>query len=182
MARLWDEIIIAAENCRPLTDEAQKSIAKYEAAKKTGRDFEYLDYNDLLHWLFLNIDNFRGRFQHLLVDEIQDFSTLQLEIVKRLLPENGAGGLFGIGDPDQAIYGFRGAIGQKPREFGKILAESASFSAGKKFSFRAKGSLICGPARPFADQGPVRRFERGFQCLQICICFRQMTAKAKLAG
>ena len=47
----------------------KKHLQNMRQPKKTGRDFEYLDYNDLLHWLFLNIDNFRGRFQHLLVDE-----------------------------------------------------------------------------------------------------------------
>lgn len=150
VARLWDEIIIAAENCRPLTDEAQKAFAKYEAAKKTGRDFEYLDYNDLLHWLFLNIDNFRGRFQHLLVDEIQDFSTLQLEIVKRLLPENGVG-FFGIGDPDQAIYGFRGAIGQSRGSLEKFWPNLQVFQLGK--SFRSGQRILDLAQRVLADQG-----------------------------
>ena len=44
---------------------------------------------------------------HLLVDEFQDVNAVQYELVRRLA---GAGeGLFVIGDPDQAIYGFRGA-------------------------------------------------------------------------
>lgn len=132
VARLWDEIAIAAENCGPLADEAQKALEKYAVAKKAASDFEYLDYNDLLRWLLLNIENFRGRFQHLLVDEIQDFSTLQLEIVRRLLPENGLG-FFGIGDPDQAIYGFRGAIGQSRRSLEKFWPNLQVFQLGKSF-------------------------------------------------
>ena len=44
----------------------------------------------------------------MLVDEIQDLSPLQVELVRALMPEDG-NGFFGIGDPDQAIYGFRGA-------------------------------------------------------------------------
>ena len=44
---------------------------------------------------------------HLLVDEFQDVNAVQYELVRRLA---GSGeGLFVIGDPDQAIYGFRGA-------------------------------------------------------------------------
>jgi superfamily I DNA/RNA helicase len=43
-----------------------------------------------------------------LVDEIQDLSPLQLRLVRALLPPDGTG-FFGIGDPAQAIYGFRGA-------------------------------------------------------------------------
>lgn len=48
---------------------------------------------------------------HVLVDEIQDLSPLQLALVKCLVPADGTG-FFGIGDTDQSIYGFRGAQGQ----------------------------------------------------------------------
>ncbi len=45
---------------------------------------------------------------HLLVDEFQDVNRAQYEMV-RLLADPAGRGLFVIGDPDQAIYGFRGA-------------------------------------------------------------------------
>ena len=45
---------------------------------------------------------------HLLVDEFQDVNRAQYEMV-RLLADPSGEGLFVIGDPDQAIYGFRGA-------------------------------------------------------------------------
>ena len=48
----------------------------------------------------------RQRFAHVLVDEFQDVNAVQYRLVTALA---GAGsGLFVIGDPDQAIYGFRG--------------------------------------------------------------------------
>lgn len=50
-------------------------------------------------------------WRHVLVDEVQDLSPIQLRLIRALLPEDGKG-FFGIGDPDQAIYGFRGASGQ----------------------------------------------------------------------
>ncbi len=46
-------------------------------------------------------------FSHLLVDEFQDVSPIQYELV-RLWARDGKS-LLVIGDPDQAIYGFRGA-------------------------------------------------------------------------
>ena len=49
----------------------------------------------------------RERFVHLLVDEFQDVNGLQYRLVQ-LLAGDGRN-LFVIGDPDQAIYGFRGA-------------------------------------------------------------------------
>jgi DNA helicase-2/ATP-dependent DNA helicase PcrA len=51
-------------------------------------------YGDTFRWVF--------------VDEYQDTNPIQAELVKTLV--NGGGGrVFAIGDPDQAIYGFRGA-------------------------------------------------------------------------
>ncbi len=49
----------------------------------------------------------RGRWPLISVDEYQDIDASQYELL-RLLSGNGAG-LTVIGDPDQAIYGFRGA-------------------------------------------------------------------------
>jgi len=46
--------------------------------------------------------------RHLLVDEFQDVNRAQYELVRLLKGPDGHG-LFAIGDPDQAIYGFRGA-------------------------------------------------------------------------
>jgi uncharacterized protein (TIGR00375 family) len=47
-----------------------------------------------------------GSLEHLFVDEFQDLNESQFELV-RILSE--AGRIFAIGDPDQAIYGFRGS-------------------------------------------------------------------------
>lgn len=47
------------------------------------------------------------RFTHLLVDEFQDIDRLQLRLLRAWRREGGT--FFAIGDPDQSIYGFRGA-------------------------------------------------------------------------
>lgn len=51
---------------------------------------------------------YRRRFVHLFVDEYQDLNQAQYTLLRLLAPEP-APGLFVIGDPHQAIYGFRGA-------------------------------------------------------------------------
>ena len=48
-----------------------------------------------------------GRFDHLLVDEFQDINAAQRALVRHW--SAGGESLFVIGDPDQSIYGFRGA-------------------------------------------------------------------------
>jgi len=49
-----------------------------------------------------------SKFRWIFVDEYQDTNPVQAAMV-RMLVESGASNLFAIGDPDQAIYGFRGA-------------------------------------------------------------------------
>ena len=44
-------------------------------------------------------------FEHVLIDEYQDVNRAQVELLEKLAPEN----LFAVGDPRQAIYGWRGA-------------------------------------------------------------------------
>lgn len=50
-----------------------------------------------------------SRFTHLLVDEFQDASPVQYDLVKAWHGMSDGRSLFVIGDPDQSIYGFRGA-------------------------------------------------------------------------
>ncbi|WP_086828659.1 UvrD-helicase domain-containing protein [Allokutzneria sp. NRRL B-24872] len=51
--------------------------------------------------------HYRERFQWISVDEYQDVDETQYRLLRLLAPENG--NLTAIGDPDQAIYRFRGA-------------------------------------------------------------------------
>lgn len=69
-----------------------------------------LDYDDLLIETLrrLEADPPAGTvFPHLLVDEFQDVNPLQLRLLRAWNREGES--LFVIGDPDQAIYSFRGA-------------------------------------------------------------------------
>ena len=49
----------------------------------------------------------RRRFNYLLVDEFQDINPIQYRLIRAWAQEGES--LFAIGDPDQSIYGFRGA-------------------------------------------------------------------------
>jgi DNA helicase-2/ATP-dependent DNA helicase PcrA len=53
------------------------------------------------------VDQYRSRYRWVSVDEYQDVDRLQYRWIKLLVPPEG--NLCVIGDPDQAIYGFRGA-------------------------------------------------------------------------
>lgn len=78
-----------------------------------------LDFDDLLtEALKLDTTGRRG-FRHLLVDEFQDINDTQYALIRAW--SRGGKSLFVIGDPDQSIYGFRGASG---RCFRRLLADS----------------------------------------------------------
>jgi DNA helicase-2/ATP-dependent DNA helicase PcrA len=49
----------------------------------------------------------RQRCRHLLVDEYQDINAAQYRLIRLLAPADSA--FCAVGDPDQAIYGFRGS-------------------------------------------------------------------------
>ncbi len=53
-------------------------------------------------------EKYNRRMPWLLVDEFQDINAAQYSFIRLLTPPDGHG-LFVIGDPDQAIYGFRGS-------------------------------------------------------------------------
>lgn len=78
------------------------------------KEFSKFDFDDLLTECLrlLRTDReclsrWQAQFRYILVDEFQDISPMQYEIIKLLAkPENH---LFIVGDDDQSIYGFRGA-------------------------------------------------------------------------
>lgn len=93
------------------TDECEaQAIKKYEERKQ---EEHLLDFDDLLLLTAQyceqgNIpEKWKKRLRYLLVDEFQDINPLQHRLL-RIWSGTGRE-LFVIGDPDQAIYGFRGA-------------------------------------------------------------------------
>ena len=83
--------------------EATAAIEEYNDRLKQSRS---LDFDDLI---FETLDRkITGKqFRYLHVDEFQDVNPAQYELIRQWIGEEGH--LFAIGDPDQAIYSFRGA-------------------------------------------------------------------------
>lgn len=93
-----------------ITDtELQTIYTNYQHRLTT---YGLMDFDDIL--LILHnvlsgdiLQTVQARFTHVLVDEFQDVNAVQYALIQKLAGDGS--GLFVIGDPDQAIYGFRGA-------------------------------------------------------------------------
>jgi uncharacterized protein (TIGR00375 family) len=91
--------------------EVAGPLARYEAAM---RKLDLVDLDDLLALPVMLLAGdatlaarHRERFRFVAVDEYQDVDELQYRLLRLLTTPDG--NLCAIGDPDQAIYGFRGA-------------------------------------------------------------------------
>ncbi|MFV2092077.1 MAG: double-strand break repair helicase AddA, partial [Hyphomicrobiales bacterium] len=129
-------------------------VIAYEAAKRAKT---LLDYDDLIHkagqllsqstdaqWVLYKLD---GGIDHILVDEAQDTSPEQWEIVRYLAEDMlsglSAGGrertLFVVGDQKQSIFSFQGA---SPEKFGQMR---------RYFAERVKAADLQWDAVPLED-------------------------------
>lgn len=98
------------------------------------------DFDDLLAKSFelLRSDkDRRPRYKYVLVDEFQDTSELQYEILKLL----GAGqNIFAIGDPSQSIYSFRGAATEMFGHFREDFPEAREIDL--TVNYRSRPEII----------------------------------------
>jgi uncharacterized protein (TIGR00375 family) len=87
----------------------------YRAYREELRATKALDFDDLVAGVLRLLSakpailrGYRERYGAIFVDEYQDINFAQYALIRLLAPDNESN-LFAIGDPNQAIYGFRGA-------------------------------------------------------------------------
>lgn len=89
------------------------------------------------------IQALRAQFRYALIDEFQDTDEVQWRIFSRLFLDAGAGrGLYVIGDPKQAIYGFRGADVHTYLQARERIVAGGGGRVSLTASFRATPALI----------------------------------------
>ncbi len=154
----------AMRKTRALHDFAQVFLPAYAHAKQLRG---LLDFDDLIHrarallnnpdvaaWVLFRLD---GGIDHILVDEAQDTSPVQWQVIERLAQEftSGQGAradvlrtIFVVGDKKQSIYSFQGA---DPREFDRMKDDFAARLGaagnplqimGMGYSFRSSQAIL----------------------------------------
>jgi DNA helicase-2/ATP-dependent DNA helicase PcrA len=99
----------------PIGDEIDGDLmGLVERYDKAMHSRDLVDFDDLLSMpvTLLSrqielVEHYRARYRWICVDEYQDVDELQYRLLQELTPPTG--NLCAIGDPDQAIYSFRGA-------------------------------------------------------------------------
>lgn len=106
-----------------LIKEAEKKLTDLEAAAKLFDVYNKVmstknryDYADMILWVIQLFEsnkdalaNYQERFQYILVDEFQDTSGAQNDVLHHLLSYWDKPNVFVVGDDDQSIYRFQGA-------------------------------------------------------------------------
>jgi superfamily I DNA/RNA helicase len=124
--------------------------AVYAAYRDILKSRGLLDFDDLVAGavrLFARrggaLSAYRGRYRHIFVDEYQDVNFAQYALLRLLTGEaesSPAPRLYLIGDPNQAIYGFRGADTRYIDRFRADYPDSAVYHLTK--SFRCASPII----------------------------------------
>lgn len=108
-----------------LAGDSQADWARiYREYQRAMRQAGLMDYDDqmvfalaILHREPEILHGFQNRYQYICVDEAQDTSHIQHEILTLLAQKNR--NIFLVGDEDQSIYGFRAAEPEKILDFEK---------------------------------------------------------------
>lgn len=115
IGRLKDKMITPAQALETPSDTRAQLIAQiYMAYAKTCKTAGAMDFDDLIYYTVLLLKDFadvreyyQNRFRYILVDEYQDTSVAQFQLVNLLCDKNS--NICVVGDDDQSIYRFRGA-------------------------------------------------------------------------
>jgi DNA helicase II / ATP-dependent DNA helicase PcrA len=146
-AAILDEIADLKHHLIDITDIQDESLTEnYSLYEKILTDAKACDLDDLISTPVRLMQkrpehaaDFARKFiEHLLIDEFQDINKAQYEMVRLLKPDGK--GLFAIGDPNQAIYGFRGSDYRFSSQLGADLPQTACVSL--KRNYRSSPQII----------------------------------------
>jgi uncharacterized protein (TIGR00375 family) len=115
----------------------------------------------------------QGRFERVLVDEFQDINHVQYQLLRLLCPDPDSQ-ICVIGDPDQAIYGFRGSDSSYMKVFNRDYPSSRVYSL--KQSYRCTNTILQ------ASSGVLRREDYGNDPLQGLIQGRRLKISVQATG
>lgn len=135
-------LMLRQDEIKELFEDDYKILQNYEKFKDSNR---LLDFDDMLIYAYRLLKRnpellkrYQKRFKYIQVDEAQDNSKVQHEIIKLLVGKNG--NLLMVADEDQTIYSFRGAYPKGILDFSKEFPNSQIIKM--ETNYRAPFELI----------------------------------------
>jgi DNA helicase-2/ATP-dependent DNA helicase PcrA len=116
-----------------------REIAKlYRAYQKALKDQQAMDFDDLIsNTVYLLrgnaelLEKYQDKFRYVLVDEYQDTNKAQFLLVHLLSKSHNK--IFAVGDDDQSIYGWRGALIENILSFEKEFPQTKVFKLEENY-------------------------------------------------
>ncbi len=164
IVRAKQQLISPADLACSASTSADESVfcAVYQAYQQLLEMQGQADFEDLIFKVVRRLETdpefqrmCRNRFRHILVDEYQDLNHGQYRLIRALAPAHADdGSLCVIGDPDQAIYGFRGS---DPAYFGKFLEDYPGAEVVTlERNYRSTETILSGARQVLAREGKGR--------------------------
>lgn len=130
---------------KPEIDGLKNIFSEYEKYKK---EKNLIDFDDMLS-ITLNIlnedkymlDKYRDKYDYIQLDEGQDTSKIQMEILKKLAYPNN--NFFVVADDDQSIYGFRGSDPKGLLNFEELFPNGKIFFMEKNYRSSKNIVSVC---------------------------------------
>jgi DNA helicase-2/ATP-dependent DNA helicase PcrA len=142
--------------------------ALYNAYEKTLESEDAFDIDDLILYPVILLRDHskigkivKANYQWICIDEYQDINCAQYSLIRLLAPDHDSN-IFAIGDPDQAIYGFRGADNSFIRRFKEDYPAAAIHEL--KTSYRCSQTILEASAHVMGFQrrrNPLEGLEQG---------------------
>ena len=82
-------------------------------------------------------NNYKNKYSHILIDEVQDLNNYQIEMIKSILKDDTS--LFVVGDDDQCIYEWRGA---QPDFLKNLVGDQNIEVIRLQENFRSESSIV----------------------------------------
>jgi DNA helicase-2/ATP-dependent DNA helicase PcrA len=157
------------------TDPDQSFLIPYfERYQEKLRELGMLDLDDLqVETLRLFYDEpeicgkYAERFPWIFVDEYQDTNRVQVALLKALI-QIGSGEICAIGDPDQAIYGFRGANVQNFFRFSEDFPGAKEIKLSR--NYRSTQVILSGSSGLMRREEPLRGILEGGDSIRFASC------------
>lgn len=129
-------------------------VKEYQKLKKEEGTLDFSDMQTIV-WHYLQTGKFKDeindtvkKYKQIYLDEFQDISPLQWNLVRKLFPKSVLNSMVAVGDDDQSIYSFRGSSPEIILDFQKTIPNAKTYHLSTNYR---TGSKILATAAPMIE-------------------------------